>query len=116
MPRNYRKKRIQRYDPASLNDAIGRVKDGQSLCCASKQTGVPKTTLLRHCRIDGLIKMGRPRVLNDDEELRLVEVIIYLSKVALPLDSIDIRRLVQHYLNNLGRETRWADNPRGMTG
>ena len=110
MPRNYRRKRIQRYEPAILIDAIRRVKDGQSLYFASKHTGVPKTTLLRHCQTDRPIKMGRPRVLSDDEELRLVEVIIYLSKVALPLDSVDIRRLVQHYLNNLDRETRWDDN------
>ena len=110
MTRNYRKKRTKPYDRGILDDAIRRVKDGQSVYCASKHTGVPKTTLLRHCQTDRPIQIGRPRVLSDDEELRLVEVIIYLSKVAHPLDSVDIRRLVQHFLNNLGRETRWDDN------
>jgi len=110
MPRNYQRKRAQKYGKTALNDAIRRVKTGESLRRVSKCTGVPKTTLLRHCQTDTSVKMGRPRVLSDDEENRLVEVIIYLSKVALPLDSTDIRRLVQHYLNELGRVTRWDDN------
>ena len=53
--------------------------------------------------------LGRPRILRDDEEARLV-VIVYLSKVAIPQDSSDIRKLVQHYLKELGRETRWNDS------
>ena len=80
MPRNYQRKCNQQYNDDVINDAIRRVKNGtgKSIYCASKEIGLPKTTFLRHCQMDLSLKLVRPRVLGNDEELRLVEVIIYL--------------------------------------
>ena len=65
-----RKTTMPSYHNKHLQDAIDAIRGGQSMQHTSVEFGIPKRTLMWHCRGDvaspGLVQLGRPRALLDD--------------------------------------------------
>ena len=55
-------------------------------------------------------KLGRPNELSEVEEDLLAERIKLMGDWGYPLNMVDVRKLVQDYLNSSGKSSRWRDN------
>lgn len=120
MVRKYRKKvgpgRRQNYNPVYFQNALKEIKRGRlSIRQASEQFAVPYTTLQNALKGNHPLKMGRPIALSQEEEQHLVEGLLTCARWGFPLQSTDVRNIVQMYLNNAGKiEKRFKDNRPGL--
>lgn len=120
MPRKYVRKlgiRTNRpYDPVYLDRAVAAVRARRmTMRTASESFGVPYTTLNRkfHGRSSG--RYGGQPVLSDEEENKLVDVLLLCAEWGFPLKSYDVRIMVQQFLEKCGRrEKRFKDNLPGI--
>ena len=55
-------------------------------------------------------KLGRPNELSEVEEDLVAERIKLMGDWGYPLNMVDVRKLVQDYLNSSGKSSRWRDN------
>jgi len=69
---------------------------------ASIAYGVPKSTINRKKNNKNMLSVGRPCVLQDEEDKSLVEGLITASKWGFPLTCFEVRLIVKHYLNRKG--------------
>lgn len=103
MPRVFQNKNIRgqwSLDNAKL--AVTAVKAGLSLKKASKDYGIPRTTLRRKLKLeiagDEITKvLGGPSVLTHAQEVQLVQVILDYEARLFGLTVSDIRRLVYQF-------------------
>lgn len=119
MPRNYKKKLGRdgklNYEKRYIINAVEAVRSGMPIRQASETYAVPYTTLQNRVRKTYLTdQIGRPTALSEGQENRLIEGLLQCAKWGFPLKTIDIRNLVQSYLNFRGRvEKRFRDNRPG---
>ena len=85
-----------------MRSKVAAVKSGISLKKASKDYGIPRTTLRRKLKLevsgDEITKvLGGPSVLTRDQEVQLVQVILDYEARLFGLTVSDIRRLVYQF-------------------
>lgn len=103
------------YD-ASLVDVVAEsVKSGSlSLCQASKTYNIPKTTL--HDRVNKKYftsKIGKRTVLTDEEESRLEQWALHMSRIGFGRTRRELVQVVKQILDADGRKTPFVDNKPG---
>ena len=104
---NYRSK----YTQDDFNKAMESIQDGRmSVRKAAEEFNVPRTTLMDRIHKRTSDKLGRPCELTEDEENLLAGRIKLMGDWGFPLTMIDVRKLVQDYLNSSGKRSRWLDN------
>ena len=100
------------YTLKDVSDALERIKLGGSIRVVAAEFGIPFESLRRFHR-DGLPtklrKHGLP-LLTTEEELLIVEAAQSCYRANQPLDKLDIRLMVQEYLNSIGRKTKCPEN------
>lgn len=107
----------QNYSPQSLQKAINDVISKKlTYRDAEAKYGVSKSTIQRKVNEKNMLKVGRPNALSNVDEESLVNGIILSSKWGFPFTSLDIRLLVQSFLNNNGvKDPRFNGNLPGYT-
>lgn len=76
-----------------------------------KEYDVSKSTLNRKINNKNMLKVDRPNTLTEEDEKNLVKEICLASKFGFPFTSMDIRLLVQNFLNKKGvKENRFKNN------
>lgn len=105
----------KRYDPGDMEKAVNEVKGGRSMRDASKAFRVPYATL--HSRVKGTyslnIRPGPSSVLAFDEEKKLVNWIIHLSKCGFPVTKEQLLDTVQAIVVKTKKETPFKDGRPG---
>ena len=89
---------MSKYSEETLKEAVRLVtEEGWSYREAVKVTGVPKTTIFAYSKASVVTKkkMGREKVLTDDEELCLVQWAVKLSQIGFPITDNDLLDQVQ---------------------
>ena len=115
MPRSYKKK-PRTYTDEDVRVGLDTISKGKTVYAAAQATGVPISTLRRHAlniNKTDRIGSGRSTIVPPEDEAKIVQVLVYLSRLAHPLDTSDLKTLVQGYVNQLGLETGWVDNRPG---
>lgn len=111
-----KKRPIHQYSEQSLASALEAVKNGTSIRSASREFGVPKTTI--QDRISGRIKegprkMGPQTVLSLEEESILVKWLKQLATTGFPQKKTDLQNAVQKIILENKRETPFKDGRPG---
>lgn len=103
------------YPPARLQEAINDVKAGRkSLREAQLCYNVPKSTLCDKLKAKHPNNPGRPPVFSKEEEKKLADAILLSAEWGFPLTELDIRKIIQHFLNRKGVRIRnFRDNMPG---
>ena len=95
------------YTQEKIDLAMEEVRShAMSLGEASKEFGVPKTTI--HDRLKNVYgeKLGRPWILTELEEAIIVQRVKVMATWGFPLATQRLQDLVKDYLDRLGRTTR----------
>ena len=104
---NYRSK----YTQEDFKLAMESIQDGgMSVRKAAEEFNVPRVTLLDRLHNRTTEKLGRPCELTEEEENLVAERVKLMGDWGFPLSMIDVRKLVQDYLNSTGKKSRWLDN------
>ena len=103
---NYRSK----YTQEDFKLAMESIQDGMSVRKAAEEFNVPRVTLMDRLHNRTTEKLGRPCELTEEEENLLAERVKLMGDWGFPLTMIDVRKLVQDYLNSTGKKSRWLDN------
>lgn len=91
------------YQLQNLENALEAIVDGGlSFRQAEEQFGVPRATLYRRYRGQNGDRLGKPPVLNTNEENSIVEAITVASKFGYPFTIRLLKEFVQQYLNRKG--------------
>lgn len=89
------------YDDAILKEAVDSIKRGKlNTREASEQFGIPHVTLHNHTTKDTIKNVGGQTALSVQVERELVEVLQTAADWGYPLEPMDIRLLVQKYLDS----------------
>lgn len=101
-----------KHDEETLHRAVLLVKSHQMTeRQAAEEFVISKSTIHRKRHDQNVLPVGRPCVLNYDEEQDLVKGLIVASKWGFPLTSHEISLVVKSYFDADGRvETRFKDN------
>nr|XP_047127828.1 uncharacterized protein LOC124808663 [Hydra vulgaris] len=119
MPRNYIKKKESRrktYAPNLLQNAISKVKNKEMTSyAASKEYGVPRSTIARHLLGIKCSKFGegRPNRLSADAEKDLVSLLSAFSDFGFGLDKKQFMKLVQTYIELNGFQKKFVNGVAG---
>ncbi|XP_065639664.1 uncharacterized protein LOC124816132 [Hydra vulgaris] len=119
MPRNYIKKKESRrktYAPNLLQNAISKVKNKEMTSyAASKEYGVPRSTIARHLLGIKCSKVGegRPNRLSADAEKDLVSLLSAFSDFGFGLDKKQFMKLVQTYIELNGFQKKFVNGVAG---
>ncbi|CAI6372149.1 unnamed protein product [Macrosiphum euphorbiae] len=107
----------QNYSTQSLQKAINDVISKKlTYRDASTRYGVSKSTIQRKLNEKNMLKVGSPNALSNVDEKSLLNGIILSSKLGFPFTSLDIRLLVQSFLNNNGvKDPTFIGNLPGYT-
>lgn len=105
-------KNYHNYSLQSFEKAIEDVKYKKlSYRDAEKKYGVSKSTIQRKINEKHMMKVGRPNALSQVDETNLVKGLCLSSNWGFPFTSMDIRLLVQNFLNKNGlKESRFRNN------
>lgn len=99
------------WNEEAMNKAIRQVQSHKmSVREAALEYGVKKSTLQDRVREKVTDKLGRPTVLEREEEIILVERLVLMARWGFPLTCKDLRMLVKEYLDSTGRKTRFGDS------
>lgn len=113
MPRKYVRKTVSKYSYTQLNEAVQRVKNGETYYKVSKETNIPMETIRRNVKYTTQrFGSGGITVLTNDEERLIVDTLKYLSQCGFPMDREDLKTLVFTFLNSKG-EQRFKGNMPG---
>lgn len=112
MPRKYVKKKIKKYSDQELEQAIERVKRGETYYKVAKITGIPMETLRYNLVVEVKRRgSGKPTILTKEEEKDVAHVAISLAENGFPMDRKDLKLFVQSYLNAKGVKIKaWKEN------
>jgi len=105
-------KSYQNYSEETLKKAVMELKTKKiTFRDAEKKYRISKSTLQRKVNNKNMMKVGRPNTLSEKDEVNLVKGICLSSKWGFPFTSMDIRLLVQQFLNKNGiKEKRFTNN------
>ena len=101
---NSQSKLVKKYAQDDLLSAVAAVKNGSSFLQASKDYGVPYTTL--HNKYNEKYKKGRKgpsTALTYDQEARLAKHLIYMARIGYGFSRTDIRPLVAEELKEMDK-------------
>ena len=95
-----KKKIMLLYTPASLEEAVKKVKNGEmSYRQAVEAYDVPKSTIADHVKSNiKSRKLGRPAVLTDEIELLLVHAINKLADWGFGVSDQELKVIIRNYL------------------
>lgn len=99
--------KYRKYNQQQLKEAVNSIKnEGRTIYKASKETGIPWSTLKRYLESeeDSVRKMGRPYALPSDLELRLYNYIIEMQELGFGLTVFQIRKYAYDLAEATGRE------------
>lgn len=119
MPRNHKRKPATRryadYTEETLAEALSVIKSkSMSLRETSKKYKISLGTLSRKLKKKNMNKYGRPTVLTEQEEQKIVEGLQVVGEWGFPLTTTDLQLVVQSYLDSCGRsERRFTQNRPG---
>ncbi len=117
MSRQLQAKR-KKYDPEVVGRAVEIIKSGtMKLGQASKTYKIPKTTL--HDRVRGKYAtdhIGAKTVLSADEEQRIANWVVHMSRVGYGRTRHELCTVVQKIINDAGRETPFSKTNRDGNG
>lgn len=118
MPRVYAKKvdgrTYSRYSSETLQAAVDAVQNnGSSIFSASRSFSIPYGTLYNKVHGLHMKKPGASRVLTDEQEEDLAEVIRIAGIWGYPLTPACITKLVKQYVTSRNANTRFQDNSPG---
>lgn len=120
MPSSYKRtpgsRKYRDFSNKTLNDAIRDIKINKlSFREAQDKYNIPKSTLQRKIQNKNMKKVGGQTILTMEEENILCNAITLCSDWGFPLESGDIKNLVQGYLNNSGKQVKaWKNNRPGV--
>ena len=119
MPCNNKKKKERtffKYSAKTMDYAIEAVRDGRlSMCGAVRKFNIPKGTLSN--RLKGLHpgKLGRPPAITEEDERYLLSRILLRAQWGFPINKLEIRLSVKHYLDYHGKLIKqFPDNLPGL--
>ena len=90
------------YTDGRMKSAVQSVRQGCSIREATKQFNVPYASLWNRLKGRHNSTVGRPVTLDKDDELNIAETVKALSTWNMPLSKMEIRMLVQGYLDKSG--------------
>lgn len=104
------------YNIENIELALNAVTDkSMSFSQAAEKFGVPKTTIYRRYRGMNSEKLGRPTVLNFNEENKIVEALLKAAAFGYPFSSLQLREFIQNYFNQKGVTVKFfKDNLPGI--
>lgn len=70
---------------------------------ASLEFGIPRRTILNKLKGYHVLKPGVPPIFSEEEENVFVNCIIKLSDYGFPMGEFDLKMVVKHYLQQIGR-------------
>ena len=120
MPRNYTRVKTTKYtiyrnDDSRIIHAIEAMEQGMTLRMAANQFGINHMKLFRFKRREHMKKVGRPNAMGEDFENVLVSKILKCAEWGYPLDTLDLRYFVKHYLDSKNVTVqRFRNNLPGM--
>lgn len=91
------------YSNETVAEALAAVKKGISIRQTAKNYGIPKSTLSRKHRNVNPKAYGSPTALSSIESNYLIEGLLKYAKWVCPLTYVNIRKIVQVYLNEKGK-------------
>ncbi|CAK1593427.1 unnamed protein product [Parnassius mnemosyne] len=106
------------YDSSRFKEAYMKViKDNWSVYKASKEYGIPWSTLRRHIATHGgesfdLPKLGRPFTLDSDLECKFVSYIIKMQELGFGLSVTDIKAKCYALAVQAGKDHQFNDAKR----
>ena len=93
----------------TMESAVNAVKDGMTVRKASIVFGISKTTLQSHVNNDDIGNVGKPSVLEWQEELLLVTLIVFMSDIGFGLCKLQIIEIVKYYLIEIAKTNLFTD-------
>lgn len=104
--RNYKN-----YSADNLDKALDEVKKKKlSLNEASKKYKISKGTLSHKLRGKYKSSVGRPPVLNSEEEKNIVRILLKTAEWGFPISNDNLRHILQSHFNKIGKTTRFKNN------
>lgn len=107
MPRIYepdpRGKRYKKYDENIIEEAIEYYRTSKlSLKVVAEKYNINKSVLYRYCTRT-MKKQGGQTVLSEETKEHIIKYTNICAEWGYPLDSLDLRYLIKHYLDKLCR-------------
>ena len=102
MGRNYKRKTILVSEEKKKLAVAAMEKNGWSIRKTGVKMKIPWTSL-RDFLKRGSLKMGRPRIFTEQEELSFVSHLKVVGDFGQPVDKFGLRLIVQAYLNKAKR-------------
>ncbi|KAK9728674.1 CENP-B N-terminal DNA-binding domain [Popillia japonica] len=94
-----------------IEEAKQDIRSGYSIRQAAKKHNIAYTVLQRHLKNNDVKKQRGQTVLAEAEERSIAEKLVTCSEWGYPLDTFDLRLVIQQYLNRAGRVvSRFKDN------
>ena len=113
-----KKRPNHQYSESALQDALAQIRYGKlTIRKASKNYGVPRSTIQDKLKLQSDIprKMGPSSILSVDEEKRIVQWVINLTKCGFPLKTDDLLNTVQKIVQDDKRKTPFRNGRPGRT-
>jgi hypothetical protein len=108
----YKRKRMPKYNPQQLEDAIKAVYNGSSLRQASQSFEIPLATLHDHVSGRHVGHHGHDTVLTRVEEETIVSALQYSAQYGWPCSRNDLRKMVKDFCDLEKRDVPWGpDGP-----
>lgn len=121
MPRHRESRKRKKYDSEVIKSAVKAVSNGMKIAQAAKQYHIPRMTLSDHVKRDKIedgkviIKVQdygeQSKIFTCDQETRLTERLIHLSKRGFPLNVCQLRQKAFEYAWELKRKGLPVDIP-----
>lgn len=74
----------------------------------------PRRTILNKLKGNHVLNLGVPPIFTEEEETVFVNCIIKLSEYGFPMGKFDLKMVVKHYLEQIGRVVnKFKENFRG---
>ncbi|XP_044003732.1 MFS-type transporter clz9-like [Aphidius gifuensis] len=109
-------KPTSKYNEADLEEALSRIRNGQSVRSVSKQLNIPKSTLADKKKSTSkktIQRKGPECVLGIENEIQLVKWIMYMSEHGFPITRIQLFNSVQLLLKHLKKKSPFTNNRPG---
>lgn len=114
MPRNYVKKKIQKYTQLDVDNAINEYQNTQiSIYVAAKKYDIPVTTLFDKIKANHVLKIGRPQAIALDQEQVLANGHAVMEKWGFGLSRKETLELVANYVTKNNLITPFPNNEPG---
>jgi hypothetical protein len=107
MVRTYQRKRIKKYTPEQVSEAVNNIKNGMTIVEAAAIYKISESTLGDHARGQHSRKSGGQTVLSEEEEFYIAKTVVHCSKFGWPCTRCDLRRMINEYCFSKKMVTPW---------